>query len=94
MLNVNLTRHAAKRLQQRGIPGNILPLLYDFGHEEYDHRGTRTVYFNRRDREQVARAVGTTEFKRLQAAMDAYFVLDENDTIVTVGHRTHRINRN
>ena len=94
MSNVHLTRHAAKRLQQRGIPETILPLLYDYGHEEYDHHGSRTVFFSRRGRERVARVLGATEYKQLQRALDAYVVIDQNDCVVTVGHRTHRINRN
>lgn len=94
MLNAQLTHHAAKRLQQRGLPEQILPLLFDYGEEEYDHHGMRTIFFNKRARERIAKVMGSSAYKRLQGALDAYAVLDENDTVVTVGHRIHRINRN
>lgn len=93
MQSAHLTQHAAKRLRQRGIPETILPLLFDFGEEEYDHHGTRTLYFNKKARERIAKVLPHDQFKRLASAMDAYVVLSQNDEIVTVGHRTHRINR-
>jgi hypothetical protein len=94
MLNAQLSHHAAKRLQQRGIPEKILPFLFEFGEESYDHHGARIVYFNKKARERVSRIMGGSEFKRIQGALDVYAVLDCNDCVVTIGHRTHRINRN
>lgn len=88
-----ITPHAAKRLQQRGIPEQILPLLFDFGVEAYDHHGTCMLYFNRRSRERVCKALGSVAYKHIEKAMDAYVVLDLEDLVLTVGHRTHRINR-
>jgi hypothetical protein len=94
MSMTQLTQHAAKRLQQRGIPEQILPLLFDYGEAEYDHHGTRTLYFNKRARERLAKVLGGAAYKRLQGALDTYLVVDNHDCVVTVGHRTHRINRN
>lgn len=91
--DASLTHHAAKRMQQRGIPEKVLPLLFEFGEEEYDHHGTRTVYLNKKSRERIRKVTGQDEFKRIQGALDVYAVLDENDQVLTIGHRTHRINR-
>jgi hypothetical protein len=38
-MEMNLTQHARSRLQQRGIPLNILEPLLIVGHEEHDHHG-------------------------------------------------------
>jgi hypothetical protein len=93
MFSANLTHHAARRLQQRGIPEKVLPLLLDFGEEVYDHHGARTVFFDHKARQQISRTLGHREYKRLHHALDTYLVVDNNDCIVTIGHRTHRINR-
>ena len=94
MLNVPMTHHASKRMQQRGIPESVLPLLFEYGEEEYDHHGTMLLYFNKRARQRLARAVPHDELKQIQGALKAYAVLDKDGAIVTVGHRTQRINHN
>ncbi len=94
MLNMNMTHHASRRLQQRGIPEKVLPLLFAYGEEEYDHKnGLRTVYLNRHSRARIAKVIEPSEFKRMQSALDVYAVLDRDDCIVTIGLRTRRINR-
>ncbi len=94
MLAAPMTHHAAKRLQQRGIPEKVLPLLFEFGEEEYDHHGTMLLYFNKRARQRLAKVIPCEEFKRLEPALNTYAVLDKDGAIVTVGYRTHRINHN
>lgn len=89
-----MTHHAAKRLQQRGIPEKVLPLLFEFGEEEYDHHGTMILYFNKRARQCLAKVIPCEELKRLEPALNTYAVLDNDGAIVTVGHRTQRINHN
>ena len=94
MLNMSITNHASKRLQQRGIPEKVLPLLFAYGKEEYDHKwGLRTVYLNKQGREHIAKVTDPSEYRQMQPALDVYAVLDRDDCIVTIGHRTHRINR-
>lgn len=94
MLNVPLTHHAAKRMQQRGIPERVLPLLFEYGEEEYDHHGTMLLFFNKRARQRMEKVVPHVELKGLQRALNAYAVLDKDGAILTVGHRTQRINHN
>lgn len=94
MLNVPLTHHAAKRMQQRGIPERVLPLLFEYGEEEYDHHGTVLLFFNKRARQRMAKVVSHVELKGLPRALNAYAALDKNGAILTVGHRTQRINHN
>lgn len=91
MSHLSLTHHAAKRLQQRGIPESILPLLIAYGEEEYDHQGTTLLYFNKRARQQIAKVLPQHQLKSLEHALNAYAVLGQDGAVVTVGHRTQRI---
>jgi hypothetical protein len=88
-----MTHHAQARLQQRGIPYDVVENLLDFGHEAHDHRGSRIVYFDHRARQQLRRQVGTESYKRIEPHLDAYAVVADNGEVITVGHRTRRINR-
>ena len=94
MFAAPMTHHAAKRLQQRGIPEKVLPLLFEFGEEEYDHHGTMMLYFNKRARQRLAKVIPLEELKRLEPVLNTYAVLDKDGAVVTVGHRTQRINHN
>lgn len=89
-----MTHHAARRVQQRGIQEEVLPLLMQFGAHEYDKRGAKLMYLTHRSRERIRRSVGSDAFRRIEPALDVYAVVDERGTVITVGHRTHRINRN
>lgn len=93
-MSVPLTDHARARLQQRGIPETVIESLLDFGREAYDHRGSAVVYFDHRSRNRLRRTFGHDVYKQLEAHLDAYAVVARDGAIVTVGHRTHRINRN
>jgi len=94
MTGTTLTHHAARRLQQRGIPEDVLPLQVQFGAHEYDKRGAKLVYLTHKSRERIRRRVGAEHYSRLEPVLDIYAVVDTDGTVVTVGHRTHRINRN
>lgn len=94
MFNLPMTHHATRRLQQRGIPENVLPLLMRYGAHEYDKRGARVVYLTHKSRQRLRRMLGAETYGRLEPALDVYAVVDTDGAVVTVGHRTHRINRN
>lgn len=94
MTGTTLTHHAARRLQQRGIPEDLVPLLVQFGTCEYDKRGAKLIYLTHKGRERIRRTVGADQYSRLEPTLDIYAVVDTAGTVVTVGHRTHRINRN
>ena len=94
MFDMPMTHHASRRLQQRGIPEDVLPWLMRFGAHEYDKRGARVVYLTRKSRQRLRRTLGAATYGRLEPALDVYAVVDTDGAILTVGHRTHRINRN
>jgi hypothetical protein len=91
---LTMTHHARTRIQQRGIPEAVVEDLLNFGREAYDHRGRFIVYFDRRAREELRCACGDATYKRIEARLDAYAVIAGSGDIITVGHRTRRINRN
>ncbi len=89
---LNLTQHARTRLQQRGIPPVVVERLLDFGREEFDHRGSRILYFDRRARPRLQKAVGGETCRRIEGHLDAYALVADTGEMITMGHRTHRIN--
>lgn len=88
-----LTTHARARMQQRGIPANVLELLLDYGREAHDHRGGRVVRFDKRSRRRVLREIGSDHYRRVERHLNAYAVLASDDAIVAVGHRVARLPR-
>ena len=89
-----MTQHAQARLQQRGIPHDVVENLLDYGREEHDHRGSCILYFDRQAREQLRRTYGAQSYKRIESHLGTYAVLADSGEIITVGHRTRRINHN
>jgi len=88
-----MTHHAQARTQQRGIPHFAIESLLDFGREAHDHRGAQVLFFDHHARKQLKREIGPDSFKRIEAHLGAYAVIGSDGAIVTVGHRTRRINR-
>lgn len=89
---LTMTHHAQTRLQQRGIPQTVLENLLEFGNEVHDHRGSLILYFDRNARAHLRAACGNALYKRIEPHLDAYAVLGDTGKVVTVGHRTRRIN--
>lgn len=81
-----LTRHATRRLQQRGIKVDTLNLLRAYGRRVYDHRGAARLIFDKAARGRIESALGKAA---AQLKFSAYAVVDAacSDTIITVGHR-------
>lgn len=90
---MSLTHHAQIRLQQRGIPSFVIDRLLDVGCHQHDHRGGTVIYFDHRSRDQLRRESIKNDFKKLERHLDVYAVVGIDGSVVTVGHRTHRINR-
>ena len=88
---MRISRHAAKRMQQRGIPEQVIDWLVAYG--EGDHQaGAELFFFTRRSRRALARDVSARLMRRYEKALDAYLVCAEGK-IATVGHRYQRVAR-
>lgn len=93
-LEPTLTKHAASRAQQRGIPPLIEQWLDEFGDEEFDGKGAVLIYFSRKSMRAMQRAFGREPIRRMSEYLDAYKVESSHDgRIITVGHRSKRMRR-
>ena len=92
-MTIQLTVHARSRLQQRGIPAPVLDCLLAYGRKVHDHRGGEVIFFDHHSRAQLRRERGDAAFKQLETKLGTYAVLAGDGSVVTVGHRTKRINR-
>ena len=90
---LQITDHARARLQQRGIPLPVLDCLLNFGKKVHDHHGAEILFFDHQARNQIRRTYGEHSFKRIESKLDTYAVIGSDGAVLTVGHRTKRINR-
>jgi len=93
-MSLQITGHARTRLQQRAIPLPVLDYLLNFGKKVHDHHGAEILFFDHQARNMVRRACGEKNFKCLESKLDTYAVVGTDGVVLTVGHRTKRINRN
>ena len=86
-----LTSHARTRMQQRGIASHALDMLLSYGREVHDHHGAVILYMDKAAQKRLAAASrAKNEVRRLSGL---YAVLSRHGQVITVGHRTRRINR-
>ncbi len=86
-MTVQMTKHAAIRQQQRGIPPLILEWLESYGASSQSRQGAEIRYFDKHSRKQLAKAVGAEIVGRLTGLLDTYAVFAADGTVITVGHR-------
>jgi hypothetical protein len=81
-----LSRHAARRVRQRGFTDASVNLILAFGEKEYDGHGALRYLMTTRAMAALASAVGRTA--QVDALQGAYAVLSiDGSTVITVGHR-------
>ena len=93
MQAIQITDHARVRIQQRGIPEDVLPFLFKYGKKMHDKRGGKVLYLDKSGRERIRRECDQQTLNRLSDKLDVYAVLNENLGVITVGHRYRRITR-
>lgn len=82
MTKLQISAHARTRMQQRGIPEQVLPVLMKFGKCEYDHRGGKIVFLTKNGRDKVRCTTDKTLLKRLEPVLDVYAVLNVHGGII------------
>ncbi len=86
---MNSTKHARDRMQQRGLPPIVIDLLLKFG--IWTYRGGAIVrHFDRRARRKADEYTGGL-LGRNGKWSDAYLVVSQEGSIITLGHRYSRI---
>jgi hypothetical protein len=89
---MDTTRHAAVRSKQRGIPPLMIDLLREFGARQPAGQGAQKVFFDKVARRRL-RAYAGPMAPLLEQHLDVYAVMSNSDEVITVAHRTARINR-
>lgn len=89
---MKMTRHARVRSQQRGIPPMIVDLLYELGAEVPAGDGCIRRYFDKAAHRRLKSYAGHLA-GLLAEHMDAFIVVGEDGSVVTVGPQTKRIHR-
>ncbi len=88
-----LTAHAIARMQQRWIGRPLLEALLVYGAREHDRGGCRKLFFDHRVRQRLAAREGRIRYRQLERGLDAYAVPSGDGVVVTVRHRSRRIQR-
>lgn len=88
---MNYTRHAKIRMQQRSVPPLVVEWLADYGACRYDHRGAEVHFFDKKARKALSREVGPQLIKQLSKYLNAYMVSDGDAKVITVGYRTKKV---
>lgn len=90
---MSVTHHAAARLQQRAIPPFIIELLERFG-SVMRCGGAEQLFFDKAARKRLERHMGgRRSFRHVEPWLNVYVVIGDNGNLVTVAHRSRRLNR-
>jgi len=90
---LDMTQHARKRVQQRGVNRDVLDCLLAYGHHEPDHKGCEIVTFDAKAMDDLARYERRALKTKASDCAHLYAVVDSDGVIVTAGHRFRRIPR-
>ena len=84
---IELSRHAYKRAQQRAIPQECVPLILAYGERTHDGQGGIRYLLTEKAMAILSRAIGHSQ--RLETLAGCYAVVsaEDEETIITVGHR-------
>ena len=92
MMDLPLSRHARTRMQQRSIPPIIVASIWEYGCN-MRHDGASVYFLNREARNRLKRHIGARPYAQMENRLDAYVVVSDDGTIVTVGWRYKRFKR-
>ncbi|CAH0266561.1 hypothetical protein [Roseomonas sp. CECT 9278] len=94
-MDILLTRHGQRRMQQRAIPALVVSLIHSEGSVSQSHDGCEVRYVDKAARRRIRDALGGDRaysmFERWFGR--TYVVVSEDGAVVTAGHRKHRISR-
>lgn len=89
-----LSHHAQQRSQQRAIPASVIEILLDLGVVEHSKRGLEMLYFTKNGKHAAMMQMKADGMRRSDHYLNAFLIESSDGNIVTVGHRTKKINRN
>lgn len=81
-----LSRHAQKRSQQRGLPEDLVPIIMAYGERSYDGKGAIRYLMTDKSMSALVRALGRNQ--RIDGLPGAYVVVSAVDSkVITISHR-------
>lgn len=89
-----LSHHAQQRLQQRAIPALVIEILLDHGVVEHSKRGLEMLYLTKKGKHAAMMQMKAAGMRHSDHYLNAFLIESSDGNIVTVGHRTKKINRN
>jgi hypothetical protein len=89
-LDLNLTKHASVRQQQRGIPPIIIDLLQTHGTVERAGKDATTYYFDKASRRRVKAYFGRMG-RAIDDFLDYYAVIGSNGQVITAAPRLGKV---
>lgn len=88
-----LTHHAEIRLQQRGIPHQVLDILMKWGRRCHVVGGGNLVFFSKHDMTRLKRSLPKATWLEVESRRRVYAVLSQDGAVVTAGHRYRHLVR-
>ena len=89
---LDMTRHAVKRSQQRGITEEEMEFVIEFGEERYVGEGCYSYSMGKRSRLKAKAELGDKNYRRF-AELDVYVIVLPDGAVRTVAHKDDRIRR-
>lgn len=86
------THHATIRMQQRGIPEQVVRNIIAHGSTRKAPGGATARFISKKDLLHLSRLLPKNECMQLDRHKRVYVVMDQ-ESIITVGHRTKRFYR-
>jgi len=85
-----ITKHAADRLQQRGIPQVLIDLLFQFGDIVHIGHGFERIHFQKRSQKKVRAYLGNRDNGWFDKYRGVYLIARDGK-VITCGYQTKRI---
>lgn len=92
-MSTALTKHAATRAKQRGIPPLIDEWLDIAGDVEHMGNGLTRCWFSKQSRRRLERRFGREPVRRMEVWLNVYKVVGEDGIPITFAHCTKRHRR-
>lgn len=94
-MNYRYTKHAQRRLQQRGIPDMAVRLICKYGKRSYSNGG-ESYCINKKSHlrleKDLKERLNDREYRKIIKHLDCYVIIS-GEEILTVAHRTKRQRR-
>lgn len=91
-IRLDMTRHAVRRSQQRGITEEEMEFVMEFGKESHAGKGSYSYWLDQKARLRAKAELGDAGYRRL-ARRNIYVIASERGTVLTAAHKRARPHR-